>query len=90
MLDEMTNIHDLVGIFDSGDLSLPKTKSIINMLDHLDLTISKVVASLRKHSKIPVMLGGEHTLSFYQLKALAEEEPVVIHFDAHRVTKANL
>jgi agmatinase len=90
MLDEKTNIHDLVDIFDLGDLKLPKTKSIVKMLDHLDSTIPKVVASLRNNSKIPVMLGGEHTLSYYQLKALAkEEDPIVIHFDAHRDMKPN-
>jgi agmatinase len=87
MQDEGADIHDLVSIFDLGDLKLPKTKSISKMLDYLDSTIPKVVASLRNDSKIPVMLGGEHTLSYYQLKALAEEEPIVIHFDAHRDMK---
>jgi arginase family enzyme len=89
MLDEKANIHDLVGIFDLGDLKLLKTKNITNMLDHLDSTIPKIVASLRNDSKIPVMLGGEHTLTYYQLKALAKEEPIVIHFDAHRDMKSN-
>jgi len=89
MLDENTDIHDLVGIFDLGDLRLPKTKNINNMLDHLESTIPKVVDSLRNDNKIPVMLGGEHTLSYYQLKTLAEEEPLVIHFDAHRDMKSN-
>jgi agmatinase len=89
MLDEKADIHELVGIFDLGDLKLPKTKSVTKMLDHLDSTIPKVVASLRNDSKIPVMLGGEHTLSYYQLKSLAEEEPIVIHFDAHRDMKPN-
>ncbi|HEV3432796.1 MAG TPA: arginase family protein [Nitrososphaera sp.] len=89
MLDEKTNIHDLVGIFDLGDLKLPKTKNINNMLDHLKSTIPKVVDSLRNDNKIPVMLGGEHTLSYYQLKTLAQEDPLVIHFDAHRDMKSN-
>ena len=89
MMDEKTNIHDLVDIFDLGDLKLPKTKSIVKMLDHLDSTIPRIVTSLRNNSKIPVMLGGEHTLSYYQLKALAKEEPIVIHFDAHRDMKPN-
>ena len=89
MLDEKTNIHELVGIFDLGDLKLPKTKNINNMLDHLELTIPKVVDSLRNDNKIPVMLGGEHTLSYYQLKALAQEDPLVIHFDAHRDMKSS-
>lgn len=87
MLDEKADIYDLVGIFDLGDLKLPKTKNVARTLAYLDSAIPKVVASLRRDDKIPVMLGGEHTLSYYQLKALAGEEPVVIHFDAHRDMK---
>ena len=56
MLDEKADIHDLIGIFDLGDLRLPKTKSSTKMLDHLMSAIPKVVASLRNDSKIPVML----------------------------------
>ncbi len=89
LLDEKTDIHDLVRIFDLGDLKLPKTKNINKMLDHLESRIPKVVDSLRNDNKIPVMLGGEHTLSYYQLKTLAQENPLVIHFDAHRDMKSN-
>ncbi|MDQ3872605.1 MAG: arginase family protein [Thermoproteota archaeon] len=88
ILDENADIQDLIGIFDLGDLKLPKTRSIPKMLDHLDSTIPKIVALIRKDNKIPLMLGGEHTLSYYQLKSLAEEEPIVIHFDAHRDMKS--
>jgi len=87
VLDEKVDIYDRVRIFDLGDLKLPRSKSIAKKLAYLDSAIPKVVSSLRKDGKIPVMLGGEHTLSYYQLKALAGEEPVVIHFDAHRDMK---
>ena len=87
VLYEKVDIYDRVGIFDLGDLKLPKSKSIAKTLAYLDSAIPKVVSSLRKDGKVPVMLGGEHTLSYYQLKALAEEEPVIIHFDAHRDMK---
>jgi agmatinase len=87
VLDEKADIYDMVGIFDLGDLRLPKTKSVAKTLAFLDSAIPKVVASLRKENKIPVILGGEHTLSYYQIKALANEAPVVIHFDAHRDMK---
>ncbi len=87
VLDEKADIYDLVGIFDLGDLKMPKSKSVARTLAYLDSTIPKVVSSLRNDDKIPVMLGGEHTISYYQLKALAKEEPVVVHFDAHRDMK---
>lgn len=87
VLDEKVDIYDCVRIFDLGDLKLPRSKSIAKKLAYLDSAIPKVVSSLRKDGKMPVMLGGEHTLSYYQLKALAGEEPVVIHFDAHRDMK---
>ena len=66
MLEENADIHELVGIFDLGDLKLPKTKSVSNMLDHLDSTIPKVVASLRNDNKVPVMLAANthyHTIN---------------------------
>ena len=87
VLDERADIYDLVAIFDLGDLKMPRA-SIAKTFAFLDSTIPKVVALLRNDEKIPVMLGGEHTLSYYQLKTLAKEEPLVIHFDAHRDMKS--
>jgi agmatinase len=87
VLDEKADIYDLVGVFDLGDLKIPKA-GVAKTLAFLDSTIPKVVGALRADNKIPVMLGGEHTLSYYQLKALASEKPLVIHFDAHRDMKA--
>jgi agmatinase len=86
VLDEKADIYDLVDIFDLGDLKLPKA-GVAKTLAFLDSTIPKIVASLRNDNKTPVLLGGEHTLSYYQLKALAKEDPVVVHFDAHRDMK---
>jgi agmatinase len=87
LLDEKADIYELSGIFDLGDLKMPKTKSIAKTLAFLDSTIPRIVGALRADGKIPVMMGGEHTLSYYQLKALAGEDPIVIHFDAHRDMK---
>ena len=86
VFDEKADIYDLVGIFDLGDLKLPKL-SVSKTLAYLDSNIPKIVSFLRDDDKIPVMLGGEHTLTYYQVKALAKEEPIVIHFDAHRDMK---
>jgi agmatinase len=87
VLDEKADIYDFGRIFDLGDLKLLKTRSVSKTLAFLDSRIPKVVDVLRADSKIPVMMGGEHTLTYYQLKALADEKPVVIHFDAHRDMK---
>lgn len=87
MLDEKADIYELNGIFDLGDLRLPKTKTTKRILTFLNSVIPKIVRELRLDNKIPVMIGGEHTLSYYQLKALANEQPVIIHFDAHRDMK---
>ena len=85
VLDEKADIYELSSIFDLGDVKMPKAKG--SALAFLDRTIPTIVKELRKQNKIPVMLGGEHTLSYYQLKALAGEKPLVIHFDAHRDMK---
>lgn len=86
VIDEGADIYELNSIFDLGDLKIPKM-SVEKTLAFLDKTIPEVVSTLRKEGKVPVMLGGEHTLSYYQLKALADEKPFVVHFDAHRDMK---
>jgi arginase family enzyme len=54
----------------------------------LDKVIPKITGLLYNDaSKVPVMIGGEHTLSYYAIKTMAKEKPVVIHFDAHRDMK---
>ena len=85
VLDEKADIYELSSLFDLGDVTMPKAKG--SALAFLDKTIPAIVKELRKQNKIPLMLGGEHTLSYYQLKALAGEKPLVIHFDAHRDMK---
>lgn len=85
--DEKADIYDCVGIFDLGDLKIPKSSSKKKVFDFLDKSIPHVVESLRAEGKVPVLMGGEHTVSYYQIKALAKESPVVVHFDAHRDMK---
>jgi arginase family enzyme len=63
VLDEKADIYDCVGIYDLGDLKIPKSKSKKKIFDYLDTTIPKVVSDLRGEGKIPVMMGGEHTLT---------------------------
>lgn len=50
--------------------------------------LTEITRELRRMKKVPLMLGGEHTLTYWPLKAVAAEKPVVLHFDAHRDAKA--
>lgn len=61
-----------------------KLRGIMEQFDGL----AQITRSLRKMGKIPLMLGGEHTLTYWPLTALADESPLVLHFDAHRDAKA--
>lgn len=59
-----------------------------SVLSFLDRIIPETSHTLYYNAKkMPVIIGGEHTLSYYSIKALADERPLVIHFDAHRDMK---
>jgi arginase family enzyme len=38
-------------------------------------------------NKKPLVIGGEHTISYFCFKGLSDQEPLLIHFDAHRDMK---
>jgi agmatinase len=64
------------------------TFSIDSVMAFLDQSVPKISRAIFYDAqKKPVIIGGEHTLSYYSIKALADERPLVIHFDAHRDMK---
>ena len=66
----------------------PILSSSDSVMAFLDKSITKISHAIYYDAqKIPVIIGGEHTLSYYSIKALADERPLVIHFDAHRDMK---
>ena len=87
VFDQGADIYDFVKLFDLGNLKMPRKNNAQRVLSFLESTLPAVVKNLRSNGKIPVMLGGEHTITYFQLKALANEKPLVIHFDAHRDMK---
>jgi agmatinase len=102
IFEEKTSIQDLLKIYDIGDLKLPrsstakrhkhhntdKNRAINSMTAFLDQAIPKVTGLLYNNgNKVPLMIGGEHTLSYYAIKSMACEKPLIIHFDAHRDMK---
>ncbi|MEM3615633.1 MAG: agmatinase [Candidatus Methanomethylicia archaeon] len=62
-------------IHDAGDMpQIPSVDITINM-------IMEVVNEIRGLGKTPIMIGGEHTITYGALKAL--KDPSIIIFDAH-------
>jgi len=61
-------------IHDAGDI--PQTPNINEALNG----ISKIVSEIVKMGKKPIMIGGEHTVTYGAIKAL--KKPIII-FDAH-------
>jgi agmatinase len=102
VFEENKDIQNCVKIYDLGDLRLPFSLKTNENHDHdpwsdngntnavfsfLDSSIPKINRTLYDNGKIPVIIGGEHTVSYYAIKAFSKERPVVIHFDAHRDMK---
>ena len=96
LLDENVDIYERARIFDIGDLKIPASvknirkrnpDNLASNLSCLGSKIHKITSLIHDAKKIPVLIGGEHTLSYYTLKALCDEKPLVIHFDAHRDMK---
>jgi agmatinase len=89
ILDHDTEIFDQIKIFDLGDFKLPKIRkdNINEIFEKLSLDISKINSHIRDLHKIPIVLGGEHTISYFTLRSTTKEDPVILHFDAHRDMK---
>ncbi len=51
----------------------------VERLKHLE----HITRRIREEGKVPLMLGGEHLVSLWTLRAVLNEEPVLLWFDAH-------
>jgi len=95
VLDERVDIYERAKIYDLGDLRIPQHRTkkqnenhVIRSLKYLDKTIPEITDRLVRSNKLPVIMGGEHTVTYYSLRSLAKIKPIVIHFDAHRDMKS--
>jgi agmatinase len=95
VLDEKVDIYERAKIYDLGDLRIPQLRTkkenenhVIRSLNYLDKTIPEITDRLVRSNKLPVIMGGEHTVTYYSLRSLAKIKPIVIHFDAHRDMKS--
>lgn len=69
-----------IKLFDYGNLELPFGDKM-NALAMIEEIVDEIVASNKK----PIMIGGEHLVSYAPVKALVKKYPDlnIIHFDAH-------
>jgi agmatinase len=65
------NIHDL------GDLHV--TSNVESTLQRLE----KAIHDLRETRKMPILLGGEHTITLGAMRGIGGDHTAVISFDAH-------
>ena len=92
VFEEKVDLKNTINILDIGDLILPKsrdkTNKVMLTLSYLDRYLPKIMKQVSQSKKLPIVFGGEHTISYFCLKGLAEENPLLIHFDAHRDMKS--
>ncbi len=93
LLYENKEIFKKIRIYDIGDLTLVNSRVndkheifLENNLKRIS-KINQINALIRQEKKVPILLGGEHTLSYFSIKSIANENPIIIHFDAHRDMK---
>lgn len=67
-------------LFDYGNLELPFGDKM-KALSMIESTVDEIVEA----NKIPIMIGGEHLVSYAPVKSLVKKYPDlnIIHFDAH-------
>jgi agmatinase len=71
---------DQLNIYDAGDLELPFGNSE-KMLEIISSFTTKIIAD----GKIPLMIGGEHLVTYGTVRAVAKKHSnlKILHFDAH-------
>lgn len=90
LFEENTDLTDKVKLYDLGDLKMPQLDSncsLGSVISSIGSNITLIADHIKASRKVPILLGGEHTISYYQLKALADTKPLILHFDAHRDLK---
>jgi agmatinase len=72
-----------LGVVDAGDIPLP-----IGYIEQSIDRISDAVESVARHGAIPIVLGGDHTVTWPNARAVAavHGRVALVHFDAHADT----
>jgi agmatinase len=85
--EEMRGNPSKVGIYTTEELA-PDLSSPENTIRRIEKEVSLILDD----SKIPLLLGGEHTISIGSISALAKRDKnfTVLHFDAHSDSRDEL
>ncbi|MCE4613153.1 MAG: agmatinase [Desulfurococcales archaeon] len=69
-----------VGLYDEGDISLPPGDPVESLE-----RVRRVVAEIASEGRIPVVIGGEHTVTLGSYRGLVEAglRPCIVVLDAH-------
>ncbi len=68
-----------VTLADGGDVMVTAGEPADDLYDR----ITRAVRDLLKSGTIPVVIGGDHSISYPVLRAFSEDSLRIIHFDAH-------
>ncbi len=71
------DVFEKLNVSDLGDLVMTPTD-----IEASGKRITEIVKKVGGDGKIPILLGGEHTITYFPLKVF--RDAFVIHFDAHR------
>jgi len=71
------DVFEKLNVTDVGDIIVTPAD-----LEQTGKRITRAVEQILKDGKTPVVLGGEHTVSYFAIKPV--EDAFVIHLDAHR------
>ena len=92
-----SEIYEKAMIYDMGDINFVKPKegneSDIKVINQFWLDFNSMMSSIlgiiTDSKKMPVIFGGEHTITYPVYKELSDTHPLLIHFDAHRDMKSS-
>ena len=78
-------VDPLAGVVDAGDIQMAPTETVRSLRN-----LQSAITGIAKAGKIPIVLGGDHTIAMADITGLAEHygygRVAVIHFDAHADT----
>ncbi len=68
---------------EAGIYTIPEISTLELTPENMVKLVEEVVAEIKEDSKVPILLGGEHTISLGGISALKDEMDALIVLDAH-------